>query len=331
MSFQLQEISWILNKIENKLKGLEELNKIRRKVAITYGKDDTRGISESERNNNEVYWITYDYLISWISKNGIKEMIFINSVHPELIRRSYNIINMLAKEEKLDNEYLEIIWNNTRTSHEETVRATLELIQKVAENLNMKWLQFIFKKVKEIPNNEYNEIMIDFLRDYTFSAMNNYTTREREGSGNIFQDAYKWLQTKKNISDKHKYFSIDKFWDIANDDLVTKQDIKDKALNYLIEILGSANCNIDSKIYFLNQSIDKIISGDKYVESWRLFKSIASKFNMTNQKESEAFHKINETYGGFVTLIIQKHEEIVNWEVSNNFAIFRNTERCLIK
>lgn len=158
--------------------------------------------------------------------------------------------------------------------------------------------------------------MIDFLRDYTFSAMGNYMTREREGTGNIFQDAYKWLQTKKTPSDKHKYFSVDKFWDIANDDLVTKQDIKEKALNYLIEILGSANCNIDSKIYFLTQSINKVISGDRYVDNCRLFKSIASKFNMTNLKESEAFHSISESYGGFVSLIIQKQEEVAYSEVS---------------
>lgn len=169
------------------------------------------------------------------------EMIFINSVHPELIRRSFHIVNMLAKEEKVDKTYLEIIWNNTRTSHEETVRVTLELIQKLAANLNMKCLQFIFKQVKEIPNTEYNDLLIDFLRDYTFSAMSNYMTREREGSGNIFQDAYKWLQTKKTTSDNQKYFSIDKFWDIANDDLVTKKDIKLKALGCLVEILGSAN------------------------------------------------------------------------------------------
>lgn len=200
----------------------------------------------------QVYWVTHDYLVNWILKNNILELIFIDSVHPELIRRSFNIVSMLAKEDKIDKVYLEIIWNNATTSHEEIVRATLELIQRLAADLNMKCLQFMFQKVKEVPNVEYTELMIDFLKDYTLSAMNNYSTREKEGTGNIFQDAYKWLQTKKNTSDRHKYFSIDKFWDIANDDLVTKKNIKEMATNSLIEILGSPNCLIDSKIYFLN-------------------------------------------------------------------------------
>lgn len=219
---------------------------------------------------------------------------------------------MLAKEDKIDKNYLEIIWNNARGTHEETLRATLELIQKLAADLNMGCLQLVFKKVNEIPNSEYDEVMIDFLRDYTMSAMMNYSNREREGSGNIFQDAYKWLQTKKTTTwDRHKYFNLDKFWNIASDESISNEYLKEKALGCLIEILGAPECLIESKIHYLTLSIDNIISGKNYIKNCKLFKSIASKFNMFNQKESEAFHRINDSYGGLVTLIIHKHLEIV--------------------
>lgn len=81
--------------------------------------------------------------------------------------------------------------------------------------------------------------MIDFLRDYTLSAIKNYATREREGTGNLIQDAYKWLQTKNSKADRLKYFNLDKFWDIANDNTVVSKAIKEKAINSLIDILGS--------------------------------------------------------------------------------------------
>ena len=163
--------------------------------------------------------------------------------------------------------YLEIIWNNIKGAHEDTTRETLELMQKIAVYLNMNCLQFVFKKVNEIPNTDYNEILIDFLKDYTLSAMSNYTNREREGSGNIFQDAYKWLQMKKSNSDQLKYFNLDKFWDIANDDSVTKLEIKEKAINSLIEILGSPYCQIRSKVNYLTCCINNIICSEKYVEN----------------------------------------------------------------
>ena len=118
----------------------------------------------------------------------------------------------------------------------------------------------------QYPNPDYDEIMIDFLRDYTLSAMTNYSTREREGSGNIFQDAMKWIKIKKKV-DRLKYFNLDKFWDIANDDAVTNQDIKDKAINSLIEILGSEDCQISSKVEYLTRCINNLITGEKYIEN----------------------------------------------------------------
>lgn len=266
------------DKIEHKLKGLEELNKIKRKVAIAQGKEDSKNLSPEEKEDIQVFWLTYDYLISWVLNNDILEMIFIDSVHPELIRRSFPIVSMLAKAEKIDKAYVEMIWDNARDTHEDTARATFELIQKLAEYLNMGCLQFMFKKVNEIPNPEYDEIMIDFLKDYTLSAMNNYSNREREGSGNIFQDAVKWLSTKGKNTDNKKYFNLDKFWDLANDDKVTKKNIKEKAIKSMIEILGSPNCMLESKVHYLNLSINNIISGNKYVENCKLFMSIASKF-----------------------------------------------------
>jgi hypothetical protein len=132
--FMKKLLNW--EKIEHKIKALDELNKIKKKVAVAFGKETDKDSNESE---TEVYWLTYDYFIRWVLKNEIVDTIFIDSVHPELIRRSYPILSMLAREDKLDKAYLEVIWQNARDNHEDTVRATLELIQKLAAYLNMGW------------------------------------------------------------------------------------------------------------------------------------------------------------------------------------------------
>lgn len=125
------------HKIENKLKGLVELNRIKNKVSIAYGKEENKIMTGVEKQTIDICWLTYEYFITWVIKNEVLEMIFMDSVHPELIRRSFDIVRMLAKEDKMDKVYLDLIWNNANGAHEDTVRATLDLIQKLALDLNM--------------------------------------------------------------------------------------------------------------------------------------------------------------------------------------------------
>ena len=66
-------------KIEHKLKGLEELTKMRRKVAIASGKEEAKENSSEEKEEIQVFWLTYEYFISWVLQNEILELIFIDS------------------------------------------------------------------------------------------------------------------------------------------------------------------------------------------------------------------------------------------------------------
>ena len=61
-----------------------------------------------------------------------------------------------------------------------------------------------------------------------------------------------------------------------------------------------------------------MIDGEDFRDHIKLFMSIASTFVMSSEKHSEAFNKINRTFGGLVTLIIQKLDSIVSSSVQRN-------------
>ena len=61
------------------------------------------------------------------------EFIFIDNPHVELIKRSSEILKLLANDEKyFSPEIIEMLWSCCREKHEDIVRATLDLIQDLA-------------------------------------------------------------------------------------------------------------------------------------------------------------------------------------------------------
>jgi hypothetical protein len=63
-------------------------------------------------------------------QEGIIEFIFIENPHVELIKRSYEILRLLAFDERyFSAEIMDMLWSCCREKHEDIIRATLDLIQ----------------------------------------------------------------------------------------------------------------------------------------------------------------------------------------------------------
>lgn len=311
----------LCTKIEHKLKGLEELNKSIKKVEYTYGKLPPFDKSEPDK---KVHWLTYDYLVNWIIDNEIFDVIFIDSVHPEMISRSNRVVSILAKNDRLILEDLEIIWNNTQEVHEDTRRATLDMIHEISVIFSRTSLQFIFKKINEIDNSNYDVTLIKFLEKYIISAMGNSHFQNLNSTGNIFKDSINWIQNKKGNKGAQKFFNLDKFWDIANDENVTDTEIKQSAMDSLISIFDSVPCPINYKIQYLNLSVNNIISEDNFVENIVIFQKILSKFRHYYTEDIEQLTKIDNSVGGFISMVIYKLQEVVSSQVSSNLSYCRS-------
>ena len=82
-----------------------------------------------------------DRYAKWIIDQKILEFIFVENPHVELIKRSTEILRLLALDEKLMTaDIIEMLWSCCKEKHEEIVRATLELIKDLAEILPLERL-----------------------------------------------------------------------------------------------------------------------------------------------------------------------------------------------
>lgn len=119
-------------------------------------------------------WLNEEKYAHWIINEKIIEFIFVENPHVELIKRSGEILRLLAQDEKLFSpEIIEMLWSCCKEKHEDIVRATLDLIQELAVYLPLERLGQFFKKLQSLKESEFDEKMVNFLRNYTLNTMKN--------------------------------------------------------------------------------------------------------------------------------------------------------------
>lgn len=94
----------------------------------------------------------------------------------------------------------------------------------------------LFMKVQSIKENEFDEKLVNFLRNYTLNSLKNIRYVKRgESKPGVLNNL---LRNKKEIKiDESKYIDLNKFWLIFQESNKVNQKVKDVALNSLCEIL----------------------------------------------------------------------------------------------
>lgn len=70
-----------------------------------------------------------DKYSQWLIEEKIIDFIFLENPHVELIKRSTEIMKLLASDERFfSNDIIDMIWICCSEKHEDIVRATLDLV-----------------------------------------------------------------------------------------------------------------------------------------------------------------------------------------------------------
>lgn len=64
-----------------------------------------------------------------------------------------------------------MIWNCQQGKHEETVRVVYALINEVVPNIPEPLLDNLFAKISSVPQDQYQEMYLDFLKEFTIRAL----------------------------------------------------------------------------------------------------------------------------------------------------------------
>lgn len=116
-------------------------------------------------------YLDADLLKKWLIEEKIAETIFGEGAHPEILKRAGPVLIFLAQHNCLTEEIVDMVWKSQQGKHEETVRVVYNMIIEIIDHLPIPLLQFLFAKVQEVPESQYSEMYLQFIKDYTLRAL----------------------------------------------------------------------------------------------------------------------------------------------------------------
>ena len=128
---------------EMRIKGMKEFKYIQEKVVNSILKNNQENL---KANLDFAKYLDLKLFSNWIIKNNTIEYIFKENPHQELIKRSYQILYILAQnEETLPESMLELIWSCCSSQkHEDIIRASYELITELSKFMPLSRLKYFF-------------------------------------------------------------------------------------------------------------------------------------------------------------------------------------------
>jgi hypothetical protein len=103
----------------------------------------------------------------------VLEFIFTESPHAELIKRSLELCYLRAidKDNKLSHDMLNEIWKCCVEKHEAVSRASFNVLQDLAQYLSLLNIEFIFNKIKNLADEDYDELRVNFVKKFTIGSL----------------------------------------------------------------------------------------------------------------------------------------------------------------
>ena len=156
-------------------------------------------------------WLTQPKYCQWLLDNRIIEFIFAENPHVELIKRSSELIRLLAQDETyLTTDIVDLLWVCCSEKHEDIIRSSLDLVQDLALSMPLERLAYLSGKIKAIKIEDFDEKLVHFLKHYTVNSMRNLKRLREQSKGGVMSSV---LGKEKEVKiDEGRYVDLVLFW-----------------------------------------------------------------------------------------------------------------------
>lgn len=197
-------------------------------------------------------------LAKWLSECNVIEYIYKEAKHPELISRSADLICILATNEKLEIETLQMLWETIANEHkhEAVTEATLNVISTIAQSLNADMMNFFIDQIHKLPLNMLGEY-IGILKTFYLNCLKN------------FRDLYGRSRGEKELS---KRIDLNILWEAIQDETELSSKNKLITLDVLIELMMTLDLSNTSE--FLKNAVEGLKAGKTSIKCMILIEKI---------------------------------------------------------
>jgi hypothetical protein len=140
-------------------------------------------------------WLQVGTYLEWCSKNQVLEDCYGKNSHPELMKRSVDLLKFLAEQNKLDKAHIDLIWGALTRAIKNNDDGTLKILYKVLEDvawqLEQSLVDYLFEKLRQIPLAEYMSATVNLIKEmarWTYKGGPGAVPKAMEMLWNVFQD-----------------------------------------------------------------------------------------------------------------------------------------------
>lgn len=99
------------------------------------------------------------------------------------MKRSGCILKFLAKQSALPAESVDLLWRCQLGKHEEMVRVVYATIQELVPCIDVASVDQFFIRIQSVPASQYDDKFLEFLKDFTLKALENYYEVKSQEAG----------------------------------------------------------------------------------------------------------------------------------------------------
>lgn len=267
-----------------------------------------------------------EFLITWIESHELLDLIFGSSTHPELVKRSKDLVKFLYINNRFDKNNIGKLWDCAILKHETDRVALIQLFSELSESFKLTDLQFLFSKILGL---DLPEIDISTLTLIKVIALASSKSSSRSNDLEKVESSWKEQEEmKENFSiireDSFSYGEVLEFlWKLCQESsLVAGVNVNVCKQSFLIlkDILSTYNCRGD-RYKFLLKCIENLKKNTSIVTSCKLIEEIVLSYSdfRSNYDESKAtiiknldreFHLLSEIFTSFLLFKTEAVERI---------------------
>ncbi|CAG9332998.1 unnamed protein product [Blepharisma stoltei] len=161
--------------LEKRIHGITEIS-LKISQAKHKDEDDKRlskgGYIYKSDYHDTARWLTTQRLLQWIDNHNLFELIFGPSSHPQLVKRSADIIRFLYSNSRFSRDHIDLIWNSASSKHEAEREALMTLIQDIVPCLSAQDLHYFFMKLYLLPYAEIDSQVLSLIKSFVRQMSN---------------------------------------------------------------------------------------------------------------------------------------------------------------
>ena len=238
------------------------------------------------KSKRQYEYLDLDMFLHWIKDNKLIDYVFGEYSHPEIIRKSGELLQKMCQKGLFKKKEVDLIWSVFNSNfHEDIIAATLDVIEMIALNCENDVLNDIRHRVHQYDKSEYDLPFINFIKKFITSEMRNFyendAPKKSGGVTGTFKKMFNFggsndpdgAMTKEHIDWVNKDIGI--LWKLPSEKGIP-ENVKAQAFKVIPEILSDENCSDKTRENYIDMAKKGLKNGDQVYNNLCFIKALLS-------------------------------------------------------